>query len=100
MNQSARPKENSVDRYQHPTNNAVLGAPPGMPMEQCGALAVTRIEYEHPWDSRQNQQAVASFWMPTPAELALMNQGRAVRLLVLGTTHPPLQLGVDGDGLL
>lgn len=33
-------------------------------------------------------------------ELALIAAGNSVRLVVLGTTHPPLMLGVDGDGEL
>lgn len=87
-----------MERQQHPTNNDVLGAPPGVPIEQCIALAITRIVLLS--EGHQHQRAVASYWQPTPAELALLNQGRAVRLLVLGATHPPLQLGVDGDGVL
>jgi len=83
-----------MNRHQHPSNNAVLGAPPGMPIDECNALPITRITYAC------GTPAVVSYWMPTPAELALMNEGRAVRLSVLGTTHPPLMLGVDGDGVL
>ena len=83
-----------MDRHQHPTNNDVLGAPRGVPLSQCTALAITRIQYS------DGTPAVASYWQPTPAELQLLNQGRAVRLTVLGTTHAPLMLGVDGDGVL
>lgn len=83
-----------MDRTQHPTNNAVLGAPAGMSIEQCGALPVTRIEY------LDGTPAVASFWQPTKAELDLIASGKAIRLIVLGTTHPPLSIGVDGDGEL
>lgn len=83
-----------MDRHQHPTNNAVLGAPPGMPIDECSALPITRIQYS------DGTPAVASYWRPTPAELALLAEGAAVRLTILGTTHPPLMLGVDGDGVL
>lgn len=83
-----------MDRHQHPTNNDVLGAPPGVPIDECNALPITRIQYS------DGTPAVASFWRPTPAELALLAQGHAVRLTVLGRTHPPLMLGVDGDGVL
>ena len=69
-------------------------APPGVPLDECNALPITRIQYS------DGTPAVASYWHPTPAELALLNQGRAVRLTVLGRTHPPLMLGVDGDGVL
>lgn len=83
-----------MNRHQHPSNNSVLGAPPGVPIDECNALPVTRIQYS------DGTPAVASFWKPTPAELALLAQGHAVRLTVLGTTHPPLMLGVDGDGFI
>jgi hypothetical protein len=83
-----------VNRHQHPTNNDVLGAPPGVPLDECTALAITRVQYS------DGTPAVASYWLPTADELALLSQGRAVRLTVLGRTHPPLMLGVDGDGML
>jgi len=83
-----------MDRHQHPTNNDVLGAPPGVPIDECGALPITRIQYS------DGIPALASYWRPTPAELVLLARGSAVRLTVLGHTHPPLMLGVDGDGVL
>lgn len=76
-----------MDRHQHPTNNAVLGAPAGMPIDECNALPITRIQYS------DGTPAVASYWRPTAAELALLSQGHPVRLVVLGRTHPPLMLG-------
>jgi len=83
-----------MKRAQHPTNNAVLGAPAGMSIEQCNALPITRLEYA------DGQPAVASFWQPTKAELDLIASGKPIRLIVLGVTHPPLNIGVDGDGEL
>lgn len=83
-----------MKRSQHWSNNSVLGAPPGCGIDECGALPITRIEYA------DGQPAVASYWRPTAAELALIAAGNSVRLVVLGTTHPPLMLGVDGDGEL
>lgn len=44
--------------------------------------------------------AVVSFWMPTTEELALLNNGKAVRFVISGRTHAPIYIGVDGDGLL
>jgi hypothetical protein len=83
-----------MNRHQHPTNNDVLGAPPGVPIDECNALPITRIQYS------DSTPAVVSYWRPSPAELALLARGSAVRLTVLGRTHPPLMLGVDGDGVL
>ena len=81
--------------HQHPSNNDVLAPPSGATPEECRALAITRVVYV-----ADRLQGVVSYWMPTAAELQLLNAGQAVRLSVLGRTHPPLALGVDGDGLL
>jgi len=58
-----------MNRTQHPSNNDVIGAPPGMSNDECFALPITRLQYS------DGAPAVASYW-----------------------THPPLMLGVDGDG--
>lgn len=83
-----------MNKTQHPSNNAVLGAPAGMSIDECGALAITRIQYE------DGTPAVASYWQPTTFEIELIKKGQPIRLVVLGTTHAPLMLGVDGDGEL
>lgn len=83
-----------MNRHQHPSNNAVLGAPPGFSHEDCMALPITRFRYE------DGSHGVASYWLPTAQELALLCAGRPVRLMVTAVTHPPLYLGVDGDGVL
>lgn len=79
---------------QHATNTHWLGRPADMTAEECTALPITRFEYQ------DGTKAVASFWRPTLAELQLLNEGKPVRLIALGQTHPPLLLGVDGDGVL
>lgn len=38
--------------------------------------------------------AMESAWEPTPAELALLNEGAPVILRVLGTVHPPVMIEV------
>lgn len=81
-----------MERAQHKTNNDVLGAPPGVPIEQCHALPITRVQFA------DGVVAVLSYWRPTTRELELINAGAPVRLLVTGTTHAPLSLGVSGDG--
>lgn len=81
-------------RQQHRSNNDVLRAPAGMTIEECSALAVTRIQYE------DGTPAVASYWLPTGEELARLNEGKPIALVVLGRTHPPLFLAVDGDASL
>lgn len=80
---------------QHTSNNDVLGAPKGATVDECQALPITRVVWPE-----QQLQGVVSYWRPTPAELQLLNGGAMVRLSVMGRTHPPLAVGVDGDGLL
>lgn len=74
---------------QHSSNNRVLGAPPGWDQQTTpvSALAVT--------DTRFNgTPGVASFWRPSAEELAALNAGGLVMLNVIGTTMPPVCLGV------
>jgi hypothetical protein len=82
-----------MDRHHHRSNNDVLGAPPGVPIEECMALPITRIRYS------DGTNAVASYWMPSDAERALIAAGAAVRIIALGITQAPMIMGVDGDGV-
>jgi hypothetical protein len=75
---------------QHPSNNAVLRAPAGSTLEECTPLAITRVRYA------DDLPGVWSYWQPTPAERAAIAAGALVRLGVVGVTHPPVHLGVDG----
>lgn len=79
-----------MQRTQHPSNNAVLGAPAGWDQTElpCGALPITRTE-------AGGVPAVVSYWQPSAAELALLNAGKPVALWVLGSTMPPVAVGVD-----
>ena len=76
---------------QHITNNDVLGAPKGQTIEQCAALPITRIVYE------DGTPGVVSSWEPTPEEIIQLLAGKLIRLTILGTTHAPVQIGVDGS---
>lgn len=78
-----------MQRTQHPSNNAVLGAPPGWDQQQlpCDALPITRISID-------GQAGMVSFWRPTPEELAQLAAGGLVSLCVLGGAHPPVSLWV------
>lgn len=77
-------------KYQHHTNNAVLGAPAGWDQVQlpCSALPITRTECE-------GAPAVVSYWKPSENELAILIGGGSVALWVIGTTMPPVMLAVD-----
>lgn len=83
-----------MKRHHHPSNNDVLGAPPGVDIDTCEALPITRVLYP------DGIAAVVSFWTPTADELALLNAGKSVRFQIFGRTHAPIYIGVDGDGLL
>lgn len=77
-----------MDFQQHPSNNGVLGAPKGVPIDECRALPVTHTELN-------GSPCVASFWKPDAQELALLNAGKPVILFVQGATHPPLSVCVE-----
>jgi hypothetical protein len=63
--------------------------------DECRPLAITRVIYEP-----SNLHAVVSYWKPSAEELRLLNEGRAVYMSCWGATHPPIAIGVDGDGRL
>ncbi len=75
---------------QHPSNNDVLRAPPGTPVEECRPLAITRVRYQG------GMHGVWSFWRPSDAERAAIAAGADVCLMCMGQTHPPVLLAVDG----
>lgn len=79
-----------MKRHHHSTNNDVLAAPSGGSIERCSALPITRVLYS------DDQEGVVSFWMPSAEELQRLNAGKPVALSILGATHPPLYVGVDG----
>lgn len=78
---------------QHPSNNDVLQAPSGATVDECRPLPITRVRYG-------DVPGMVSYWQPTAEQLALLAAGKPVWLSVLGHTHPPLAIGVDGDGRL
>jgi hypothetical protein len=79
-----------MNRVQHPSNNAVLGAPSGWDQKElpCSALPITRTECE-------GLPVVVSFWRPTADELAALNAGQVIALAVIGSTMPPVSLSVE-----
>ncbi|MRW88853.1 hypothetical protein GJ699_02525 [Duganella sp. FT80W] len=79
-----------MNKIQHPSNNAVLGAPEGWNQAElpCEALAITRSEYA-------GMPVVKSYWRPSAEELAILNAGGSVELAVLGHTMPPVMVSVD-----
>lgn len=78
-----------MNRIQHPSNNAVLGAPAGWDQAEmtCGALPITRTEND-------GVPCVVSFWRPTAEELSRLQAGESVALWVVGSTMPPVAVEV------
>lgn len=66
----------------------VLGPPEGN--SEVKPLAIRDVMFE------DGARAVMSAWMPTPQELAAMNAGEPVYLVILGVNMPPAFVGVKG----
>ena len=79
-----------MNSTQHPSNNAVLGAPSGWNQKElpCNALPITRTTCE-------GMPVVVSYWLPTVDELAALNAGAPLALMVVGHTMPPVSLNVE-----
>lgn len=79
-----------MNKFQHKSNNRVLGAPQGWDQQQlpCDALPITVAEWN-------GMPSVISYWKPTPEELAQLNAGHVVALAIIGETMPPVALYVE-----
>ena len=79
-----------MNRAQHPSNNAVLGAPAGWDQGElpCDALPITRVDWE-------GKPAVVSFWRPSLEELAQLQAGALVAVWCIGQTVPPMSVAVE-----
>jgi len=80
-----------VRATQHPSNNDILRPPPGVTIEECAPLAITRIVY-----APTSLPGVRSYWRPSEAERKAIAEGALVMFQVWGNTHPPIFIGVDG----
>ena len=78
-----------IGRITSATRN--LGAPADWDPSKdgvCGGLPI-RDEPHSPGVNR-----MVSAWFPTPDEIALIQNGAAIYLAVIGTAHPPVSLYV------
>lgn len=82
-----------MNMIQHSMCNDVLGAPPGVPIEECRALPIMRFLGTE-GIGVEGAPYMASFWKPTPEELKLIAEGYPVVLMIQGMTHAPLSVGV------
>jgi hypothetical protein len=74
---------------QHPSNNAVLGAPAGQTVEQCRPAPITRLRYG------DGSLTVVTYWHPTDEEREAIASGALIRVEVAGYTMAPMNIGVD-----
>ena len=77
-----------MELIQHPTNNDVLGAPPGVSIEDCTAAPITRV-------IQDGRHEVWTYWKPDAQELAALNAGKCVVLCVWGRTMAPALVAVE-----
>nr|WP_297388221.1 hypothetical protein [uncultured Roseateles sp.] len=77
-----------MELIQHPTNNDVLAAPPGVSIEDCTAAPITRV-------TQDGRNEVWTFWKPDADELVALNAGKCVVLGVWGRTMPPVFVAVE-----
>ncbi len=79
-----------MNRAQHSSNNAVLGAPKGWQQDElsCDALPITRTDVD-------GKPAVVSFWRPSKAEVALIQAGGLIAVWAIGNTVPPMSVMVE-----
>lgn len=73
--------------FEHQTR--LLAPPQGTKRGECGALPV--IIFAEPGQI----PVFASFWKPSPEDLAKLNAGEHIRLDVFGGAHPPVWLSVE-----
>lgn len=79
-----------MEFYNHPDCNAYLTAPEGED-ENVVRLPVTRGLVGTP----PILKVVRSYWVPSEAELMLLNSGRyCIAFTVMGDTHAPIRLDV------
>jgi hypothetical protein len=71
-----------------------------MQASECRPLFITRVSHRRSLADTTGIPGVVSHWKPSAEELFLLNTGAPVYLSFLGQTHPPVMVGVQGDGAL
>jgi len=74
---------------QHPSNNGVLSAPKELSHNECSAAPKTRVQYS------DGSMEVQTYWEPTALEIRALQQGKKVRVAVLGFTMPPIRVEIE-----
>lgn len=71
----------------HRTNNHIFTAGPDSPGD-CADLPVTSADW-------YGTPSLITFWKPSVEELARLNAGQSVLVVVAGKVLPPLHIAVD-----
>lgn len=74
-----------------PGANTTYHAPAGWDSEKNGECSPLHVALN------PEQGTIMSAWKPSPEELAALNNGSAVILVIHGTTQPPVALVVTQD---
>ena len=87
-----------MDIFEHPLCNLLLKAPPDRPevVDLPAWRGMVEVVDPSKPEGISMTHAVISFWKPTPSELALLNSNGCVALQCVGTTAPPVYVGVVG----
>lgn len=75
-----------MDCVYHPSSNMLLGPPKGVSKEECNTVPATLMA---------EPTMIATFWQPTPDELALLNANGRICLFVWGDQHPMVAMSVE-----
>lgn len=75
---------------QHHTANCVLAGGDGV-----ANLPATRVRFYDPTGAT-SIEGYMTFWQPTPADVQAIMSGRPIQLEVLGGSHPPVKVSVEG----
>lgn len=83
-----------MNPVRHPTTNIELGKPKDWNEErqgQCMMLPATVSFAQH----NEDPPMFETYWEPTPEEIAMLEVGGKVRLVVYGAKHPPVWVDVQ-----
>lgn len=83
----------------HPSSDLTLGPAKG-DEDTVQVLHATRVALVHDETKHVAAQCIVTYWQPDAADLVLLGQGRPLRLSVMGGKHPPVWIGVEGDGTM
>lgn len=75
---------------QHQTANCVLQGGDGV-----ANLPATRVQFYDPTGAAP-VDGFMTFWQPSPADIQAIMAGRPIQLEVLGGSHPPVKVSVEG----